>query len=120
MTMDNTCPSCGQPLVVVALGWDSAPWLCQGCSQGFWPSELTAESRKHWRREWRAFTWPEWPAIAASVDQDQARARERGTSLVPEHAAFLSRERRQRESARLRASFAAERCADVLAALGEE
>lgn len=111
---DISCPSCGRTLEVVALHAACAPWLCRECAQGFWPSELAEEARRHWVPSLRSFRWPHCVRILAAVDQDRGRSAERRTSLLPEHAAHLPEPRRLAEADRLEA---AGRAPDVVAAL---
>lgn len=84
------CPSCGQPLTHVALGPDSAPWLCTPCARGFWQAELTPAARDAYRP--RRHDWG-LGDDALSIRQDvvvEARAaRARGTSALPEYLVLL-------------------------------
>lgn len=78
----TTCPRCSSQLQPVALDGQSAPWLCGQCRLGFFATELSADARRLYRPRHSDFGFGA-PAIAlrAAVDQEQAAARTRGTSL---------------------------------------
>ncbi len=76
------CPKCGAPLTPVALSPDCAPFLCQGCSLGFFAAELSASSRALYRPAYGDFgLGVERVSIHASIALEVADAHARGTSL---------------------------------------
>ncbi len=85
-----TCPNCGAPVTLVALGAQSAPWGCWRCSRGWWPSELSAAARVSWRPVHKDFGHgPVGRLVRAAVDVDRATAAKYGTSALPDRLALL-------------------------------
>lgn len=79
------CPKCGRPLQPVALGPDTAPWLCNECHRGFWSAELTDIARGRYRprhHDWGLGTPA--TAIRHSVQTEWLHAHVRGASLRPD------------------------------------
>ena len=76
------CPKCGKALMPVALGPDTAPWLCADCARGFFTVELTEEARAQYRPDkddWGHGT----PAttLRSKVTDEWVKAQVRGSSL---------------------------------------
>lgn len=76
------CPKCGQDLEPVALGPESAPYVCNTCHRGFWAAELTDVARDLYRprhHDWGQGTPGQ--AVRRSVQTEWLHAHARGTSL---------------------------------------
>lgn len=85
------CPHCGNELTPIALGPDTAPWLCAGCHRGYFNAELTSEARARYRPAARDYgTGKGKVAIRQAVELEVQAARLRGTSALPEHLPFLT------------------------------
>lgn len=89
--MHLTCPHCGHALVPVALGPETAPWLCSastgGCSTGWFHAQLTQEGRATWRPEYQDHGYAHHIHEAMQAERDEAH--ERGTSARHDQIALL-------------------------------
>jgi hypothetical protein len=90
--MNITCPKCGAPLQPVALGPETAPWLCAGCSRGFFAAELTPEARAVYRPEHDDWGFTTRAPIEAAVMLEISDAHDRGTSLREDQFVHTSTE----------------------------
>lgn len=81
-----SCPSCGGELIAVALGPDTAPWLCTRESRGFWQAELdSAGFFNPRRRDYGRAT----EHVLADVEEERATSTVRGTSARPDSLPLL-------------------------------
>ncbi len=85
----RTCLACGGPLVPVALGPETAPWLCSACCHGWFVCELAGVGRASFRVSHRDWGHAAGRELAKVRDIELAEARQRGTSALPEHLALL-------------------------------
>lgn len=81
------CPLCGKPLLAVALGADTAPWLCLGDARGFWQAELDAANLldpvgRHFGKA--------TAAVQAAMLAERDTAVVRGTSARPDTLPLLT------------------------------
>lgn len=75
------CPLCGGELLAVALGPDTAPWLCVRDSRGFWQAELDATALLNKRRRDYGNATRD---VLDAVHDERASADVRGTSVRPD------------------------------------
>ena len=92
-TYKTDCPQCGKELQPVALGPDTAPWLCgpTGCSLGFFACELTATARKSWGHH-GFIHGPHSEQLHADRLAEFAQSVSRGTSLREDQIGIASTE----------------------------
>lgn len=86
----RACPGCGGGLTPVALGPDSAPWLCATCSHGWFCCELAGPARAVFRPQHRDWGHAGGRELKRTRDLELAEAHARGTSALPEHLPLLS------------------------------
>lgn len=86
--MRTACPNCGYALHPVVLYADSAPWLCDVCCRGWFVAELTQPTT--WVKMLQCHTYEAWPALSATLDQEVAAARTRGTSVIVDQVGLLA------------------------------
>ena len=77
--MNISCPKCGKALQPVALGPETAPWLCADCARGYFAAELTTEARALYRPH--RDDWGLGSPLGTLVEKEVADAHLRGTSL---------------------------------------
>lgn len=88
-----TCPACGRLMDPVALGPDSAPWLCHHSGLGFFVAELTTSARAIYRATHHDWGFGEAAlAVRSQVATELAEAFTRGTSLRPDQLALATPE----------------------------
>ena len=89
----TTCPSCGAQLTPFAGYPDAAPWGCVPCHRGFWTSELSHEARARYRPQFHDWGHGEDAhALREQVHQERERARQRGTSMLPEQVGMFPKD----------------------------
>lgn len=86
----QSCPGCGGPLTPVALGPETAPWLCGVCAHGWFACELAPPARASFRAEQRDWGHAGGRELKVLRDVELADAHARGTSALPEHLSLLS------------------------------
>jgi len=74
----------------VALGPETAPWLCGTCSHGWFCCELAPPARAVFRAEHRDWGHAGGRELTVLRDIELGEAHTRGTSALPEHLPLLS------------------------------
>ena len=98
------CPICGRQLTVsqyAIVDSQTAPWLCDPCRHGFWPSELTDDARAFYDPIGHHFGALH-PTIDARRCAEAAAALQAGTSVTEAMTAHLSEEHKAMWAERLR------------------
>jgi hypothetical protein len=87
-----SCPNCGAELAPTTHSFapDVAPWICNKCLQGWFPSELTDQARALWRPTHRDFGFDQdRVSIEIAVGGDRQAAAQRGVNTLPDQVPLL-------------------------------
>ena len=90
-TYKTDCPQCGKALQPVALSPQTAPYLCSGCSLGFFACELTPTARKSWGHH-GFIHGPHSEQLHADRLSEFTQSVSRGTSLREDQIGIASTE----------------------------